>query len=106
LEDGSSLRLLEGIRAAQLDSEGPWRIGGSPTRFGRVTMELERVREGWQLSFERGSGPDPGEVRLPALLGSSYRFAGISAGTAKAEDEVVVVSPETRKWVATWKTAS
>src|ERR1019366_8691498 len=76
LEDGNSLRLMAGIRTAQLASEQPWRICGSPTKFGRMHMALEPIREGWQLTFERGSGPDPKEVRLPTSLGEAYRFAG------------------------------
>jgi hypothetical protein len=106
LEDGTSLRLLAGIRAAQLASEQPWRIGGSPTKFGHVNMALESVRDGWQLTFERGSGPDPKDVRLPSTLGESYRFAAISAGTVRPSGEEIIVSPETRKWVATWKSVS
>jgi hypothetical protein len=38
LEDGNSLRFIAGIRAAQLASGLPWRMGGSPTKFGPVNM--------------------------------------------------------------------
>lgn len=103
LEDGTSLRLLAGIRATQLAPQQPWRIDGSPTRFGRLNMVLAPVREGWQFDFERGPGPDPTEVRLPSTLGESYPFATISAGTARPDGEEMIISAETRKWVATWK---
>jgi hypothetical protein len=103
LEDGTSLRLLAGIRATQLVPEQPWSIGGSPTKFGRLNLVLEPIRDGWQLAFERESGPDPTEVRLGSTLGDAYRFTTISVGTARPNGEELVISPERRKWVATWK---
>jgi hypothetical protein len=103
LEDGTSLRLLAGIGAPQLVSEQPWRIGQSPTRFGRVSMDLEKTAEGWRLNFERVSGPDPEEVRLPRQLADTHRFIGLSAGSGETAGDDVLVQPQTRKWSATWR---
>ena len=106
LEDGSSLRLLQGIRAPQMTPGQPWRIGGTPTKFGRLNLALEPIHGGWQLTFERGPGSDPAQVRVPASLGENYRFANISAGSYQSNGEEILISPEVRKWTATWKIQS
>jgi hypothetical protein len=67
-------------------------------------MALEPNHDGWQLTFERGPGPDPAEVRVPAILGENYRFVNISAGSAQPNGEEMMISP--RKWTATWKIQS
>ncbi len=103
LEDGTSLRLLAGIEATQLANRQPWRISGSPTKFGRLNLALEPIRDGWQLTFERRSGPDPVEVRLPSTLADLYSFAAITPGTAKLDGEEMLISTAKQKWLATWK---
>jgi hypothetical protein len=105
LEDGPSLRLLEGIGNFELASGMPHHIAESPTRFGRVSMNLEAISggSGWRLSFERGNGPNPGTVSLPATLGSRFKFADVTGAHYQAAGTKMTVDPESSSWQAVWK---
>ena len=51
LEDGDNLRLLTGVLAEDLTFGQPIRLTQSPTRFGRVSLDLEPLDRGrgWRL---------------------------------------------------------
>jgi hypothetical protein len=105
LEDGPSLRLLEGIGDFELSHDLPLRITESPTRFGRVSLNLEPLNlgSGWQLRFERGKGPHPETVSLPATLGSRLLLAEVKGATFRRAGAKVIVQPEGSSWQAVWK---
>ncbi len=105
LEDGTSLRLLEGIGDFELAPGMPHRITESPTRFGRVSLNLEPTRgaSGWRLSFDRGTGPIPATVTLPATLGSKFNLEDVKGGTFRPAGAKVIVQPESSSWQAAWK---
>ena len=102
LEDGTALRLLAGIGANQLAAEEPYAVTGSPTRFGRLNLELEPVGQSWQLKFERAVGPAPGTVQLPATLGDRSRLSRISGAGFHQEGNSILVEPTARSWTAEW----
>ena len=62
---GPSLRLLEGIGDMELAHDLPYRIAESPTRFGRVSLNLEPLSglSGWRLVFGRREGPVQAPLR-------------------------------------------
>lgn len=105
LEDGQNLRLLAGIGDVDLSGEQPIKLAHSPTRFGRVGVNLEPFdrHRGWRLQFRRGSGPAPSRVRLPMMLGSSFRFSGIRGAGSRREKNTVFVAPGATSWEAVWK---
>jgi hypothetical protein len=105
LEDGAELRLLAGIGDTELAAGAPYNVIGSPTRFGRVNMQLEPLSRGagWRLKFERGRGPQPARVRLPALLASGLRPAEVRGADARIEGDRIVVAPDAASWEAVWK---
>ena len=105
LEDGQALRLLEGVGDSELAHGMPQRILESPTRFGRVSLNLEPVSgsSGWRLSFERGTGPNPGTVSLPATLGLRFQFADVKGATFRRVGPMVNIQPESSSWQAVWK---
>ncbi|MGO9272590.1 MAG: hypothetical protein ACLQOO_20545 [Terriglobia bacterium] len=105
LEDGSSLRLLEGIGDFELAPRMPHRIAESPTRFGRVSLNLEPASgsSGWRLSFERGKGLNPETVSLPTTLGSKFQLADVKGATFRRVGAKVNVEPESSSWQAAWK---
>jgi hypothetical protein len=107
LEDGKDLRLLAGIAEPELVEAEPWRLSGSPTRFGRIAMALEPEGRGrvWRMRFQRATGPSPSAVRLPAALGPRVRYASVSGAAAKLAGGEILVDPEARDWSAVWKTA-
>jgi hypothetical protein len=105
LEDGQTLRLLAGIGDSELAAGEPMSLIPSPTRFGRIDMNLEPLDRylGWQLKFQRGSGPLPVTVQLPLMLGSRFRFSEVIGAQARQEENVVLVTPSAPSWQAMWK---
>jgi len=77
----------------------------SPTRFGRIDMNLEPLErsQGWQLKFRRSSGPLPVSVQLPRMLGSRFRFSEAVGAQVRQEENVVFVTPSATSWQAVWK---
>ena len=105
LEDGPTLRLLAGIGDFELADGEPLSLAQSPTRFGRLDMALEPLdrHQGWRLKFQRGAGPQPTNVQLPATIGSRFRFAEIQGAQARAEGNIVLVTPGAAAWEAVFK---
>jgi hypothetical protein len=100
LEDGKSLRLLNGITAAELIPAARYSLQNSPTRFGRINLELEPAgAHGWRLRFDRANGISPSAVSLPASIGSLQVKKVIGAGS-KINGRVVEVDPFAKKWDA------
>jgi hypothetical protein len=100
LEDGKSLRLLDGITAAELIPTTHYSLQNSPTRFGRINLEIEPAgAQGWRLRFDRASGLSPSSVLLPANIGSLQVREVIGAGS-KINGRVVEVDPFAKTWDA------
>lgn len=103
LEDGKSLRLLNGIGAAELIPAARYSLQNSPTRFGRINLELEPAgAQGWRLRFDRASGLSPSSVSLPANIGSLRVKKVIGAGS-RINGRVVEVDPIAKNWDALLK---
>ena len=72
LEDGDTLRLLEGIGPEDLAYAEPFVLRNSPTRFGRLDLSLEPTRNRWQLRYKLRGGPEPHRViinsKVPATV--------------------------------------
>ena len=100
LEDGRSLRLLGGITAAELMPAAQYSLRNSPTRFGRIDLELEAAGgRGWRVRFERGDGPSPVSVSLPGNVGG-LRVKEIVSAASTIAGGVVEIDPQARKWEA------
>jgi len=105
LEDGQALRLLAGVGESELADGEPLSIAQSPTRFGRIDMNIEPLdrHQGWRLKFQRGSGPTPSSVQLPLMLASRFRFAEIQGAQARQVGNTVFVTSSAASWEALWK---
>jgi hypothetical protein len=100
LEDGKSLRLLNGITPAELTPSMRYILRNSPTRFGRIDLELEPAgTRRWLLRFNRDSGPSPSSVLLPSAIGA-LRVREVIGASSKIADEIVAIDPTARKWEA------
>jgi hypothetical protein len=100
LEDGRSLRLLEGITAAELVASNGYALVNSPTRFGRIDLELQPAdKRGWRLLFKRGDGPAPALVSLPRTFGE-LTFQSPKGSSSRITGEVVEIDPASTKWEA------
>jgi hypothetical protein len=95
------LRLLEGIGAPELASRQPFRLKQTPTRFGRLNLELTPQGAGWRLKFERGTGPAPRLVRLPATL-AGLKLKAVQSAAAKQGATSVDIDPKAGSWTAEW----
>lgn len=103
LEVGDELRLLAGIGEPELSSGEKWSLEASPTRFGRVSLALEPGGRGaWRLRFHRGDGPTPARVTLPLRLGR-FAFSAVDGAEARAAEDTVVVTSESKQWTARWE---
>ena len=105
LEDGQTLRLLEGIGNMELSDGEPYRLANSPTRFGRITLNLEPVerKNGWRLAFEKGVGPSPESVQIPESLGKRLHLKEVSGTQYERQDKKIHISPEAKSWEALWE---
>jgi hypothetical protein len=99
LEDDKSLRLLNGISAAELTPTAHYSLQNSPTRFGRINLELEPAGAGWRLRFDRAGGLSPSSVSLPANIGPLQVKEIIGAGS-KMNGGIVEIDPFAKKWDA------
>jgi hypothetical protein len=105
LEDGQALCLLAGVGESELADGESLGFAQSPTRFGRLDMNLEPLdrHQGWRLKLQRGPGPTPANVLLPQTLASRFRFAEIQGTQARVEGNTVFVTPSATAWEALWK---
>jgi hypothetical protein len=105
LEDGPNLRLLAGITEGELAAGKPYVLSGTPTRFGRLDLNLEPLdqRRGWRLSFRRGEGPIPASISVPATLGENFNLATPEGVKSEPSGDVITLDPAARQWSLTWK---
>jgi hypothetical protein len=102
LEDGQSMRLLEGITETELSWNRPYALQHTPTRFGRVDLTFEPAgRRRWRLHCKREGANPPSAVELPQTLGplSFERAEGAAYHSAAGK---VFVAPEVAEWNAYW----
>lgn len=102
LEDGSALRLLEGIDQAELAPREPFAVTKSPSRFGCLTLHLSPERGSWILHFQRDRGPAPASVRLPAKLGS-HQLAAVKGAGSRRTGSQIEIDPAASDWTALWR---
>jgi hypothetical protein len=105
LEDGRALRLMAGIGDPELLPGQPFRVRNTPTRFGRVSLNLEPLdgHRGWKLEFRRAAGPAPGGVTIPLGAGSRFRLATVDGATFRLGAGFASVDPAVSAWTAYWR---
>jgi hypothetical protein len=103
LEDGQTIRLLEGV-ASHLDPGKVFALEQSPTRFGRVTLQLEPLdsNKGWKLNFALESGLTPERVEIPVHI-RDRKFERVAGAKFTVEDRRIIVDPSSQKWAAFWR---
>jgi hypothetical protein len=103
LEDGQCLRLLQGV-APNLGHGEPFALEQSPTRFGRVTLQLEPLDhdKGWKLDFALALSLPPGKVELPREI-AGRRFDRTVGAKFEMGVRKVSIDPHARQWTAFWR---
>jgi hypothetical protein len=106
LEDGDNLRLLAGVTPEDLAFGKPIGLAQSPTRFGRVSLDLEPLDggRGWRLIYRRGQGPAPARVEVPERLGK-FKSSRVEGSTMKSSpgSSVLLIAPEQDNWTFFWE---
>jgi hypothetical protein len=102
LEDAQNMRLLDGV--THIDSETVFRLERTPSRFGRVTLELEPLEssKGWKLDFKIEPGPQAEKILLPAQV-MNRKFRRIDGASFAKSDRSIAVDPHARRWTAIWQ---
>ena len=102
LEDGPTMRLLEGVALNPADGQR-FSLEQSPTRFGRVTLQVEPLdNKGWRLDFALAPSQRPGKVELPADIASG-KFDRIVGAKFERENKKISVDPNALQWSAFWR---
>lgn len=102
LEDGTRMRLLEGIISANPVERYPYHLEHTPTRFGRVNLDLEPIAgNGWKLDFALDPAERPQSVEIPFNIAGRHlnRVIGASSQTKKRK---VMIDPKAKQWTAFW----
>ena len=102
LEDGPNMRLLGGV--THIDSGSVFSLERTPTRFGRVSINLEPLdgNQGWNLDFNIEPGPEPEKIFLPSLV-MSRKLQRIDGARCATSNRGIAVDPHARRWTAIWR---
>jgi hypothetical protein len=102
LEDGETLRLLEGVLPSELAQRKAFSLTDTPTRFGRISLAAEPTgRQGWQISFRREGSRAPQTVELSADL-LSGRTPKLEEATYRFSGGRLWIDPDKTEWKLTW----
>jgi hypothetical protein len=102
LEDGTRMRLLEGMIPANSSNRTLFRLELTSTRFGRVTLDLEPVaNNGWKLEASIEAAQHPASVEIPRSI-RGRPFERVLAASFQVKDEKIMIDPTAGKWTAFW----
>ena len=104
MEDGARLRLLAGIASWNPQQRDQFRLERTPTRFGRVTVNVE------PLTNSSGSKADtvldlatrPASVEIPSTL-CGGKFDRLEGAKYQVRGSAVLIDPTAAKWTAFWR---
>jgi hypothetical protein len=104
LEDGPHLRLLEGFAAGSKEDAKPTNLANTPTRFGRVNLEMEPTGKstGWRMNFAIDGERPPDSIALPGTI-AGKRFERAEGCKYHERGGKIVIDPAARKWSASWR---
>ncbi|PYU82256.1 MAG: hypothetical protein DMG50_12750 [Acidobacteria bacterium] len=103
LEDGPRMRLLDGMIPANFSPRQPFRLEHTPTRFGRVTLQIEPViNKGWKLDFSVEPALHAETVEVPISIGGQ-QFDRVLGAKHQIQGRNVLVDPEAREWTGFWR---
>lgn len=103
LEDGGRIRLLEGLSGENLAERFPFRLEGTPTRFGRVNVNLEPIaNRSWKVEFKiEPGGRRADNVEIPVFV-FGRRFNRVEGASVRSENDKILIAPNVNEWTAFW----
>lgn len=104
LEDNEKLRLLEGILPTDLHERHAFRLANTPTRFGRISLDVEPAGlHGWKARYKRTGGEAPKTLEIHAELLSGVELSRVNgAAFKKAGGGYATIDPAAMEWTAYW----
>jgi hypothetical protein len=104
LEDGSRLRLLEGISQSATELKNAYALKQTPTRFGRVDLQIEPTDSRTTVvTFSRTKpGTKLDSIELPAAL-VNRKLANIENANHRLQQDKIFVDPESKAWKAIYR---
>jgi len=104
LEDGSRMRLLAGMIPANFHSGEVLRLENTPSRFGRVSLQLEPLstQKGWKLDVNIEPAQRPETVEVPVSV-AGQSFERMANGKGKVKGRQAIINPQPTTWKAYWR---
>ena len=104
LEDGSRMRFLQGMIPANFNDAGLYRLEHTPTRFGRVTLQLEPLtrNRGWKLNVTVEPTQRASTIEIPASI-MGQKFERVIGAHFRIQDQKILIDPDVRTWSASWR---
>jgi hypothetical protein len=104
LEDDRNLRLLDGVVPADLEERHAFTVTETPTRFGRVSLDVQPAGlRGWKARFVRNGGEAPETVELRAHLAPGVELSRVEGvAMRKGNDGHALIEPASGEWTAYW----
>ncbi|MGD0731321.1 MAG: hypothetical protein ABR956_08650 [Terracidiphilus sp.] len=105
LEDDRKIRLLAGVTPSDLKDRASFVVQGSPTRFGRVSLNAEPWgARGWKMHFlQESSAAPPEAIEIPEKLDTGAVLVRIEGAARRgAAAGIVSVDPAVAAWTAFW----
>lgn len=97
------MRLLERMVPANPSSRDHFRLENTPTRFGRVTLDLEPLASnGWKLETALEPAQHPSSVEIPVSM-NGRQFERVVGASFQINGGRVRIDPSARKWTAFWQ---
>ena len=104
LEDGVHLRFLEGMASPAFDESKPFRLEHTPTRFGRVTLQIEPLHgnRGWKLDVAMEPAQPAESLSVPSSV-YGRAFAQVTGAGFQSKNGKILIEPGARAWTAFWR---
>jgi hypothetical protein len=103
LEDGARMRLLEGIISANSAEREPFRLEHTPSRFGRVTLEIEpTAKQGWNMRGALESTRTPQSIEIPISI-FGRQFDHLEGASYRLQDQKILIDPQSRSFSVFWR---
>ncbi|MBI5476907.1 MAG: hypothetical protein HY964_09255 [Ignavibacteriales bacterium] len=109
LEEEKRLFLLTGIGVDDLESDKAFGLTYSPTRWGRVTLQMEPIDSlSWKMTFLRedfdeATCPPIEWINMPATIAEKYNFYGATGAKSNRNGDLIFIKGSELKWEGIWK---
>ncbi len=109
LEDEKTLRLFEGLGEPDLIPGTPLSIASSPTRWGRVTLSLEKLdAKAWVSKFQRTDFdekkmPPLTSIEMPTRLPGNFQMDKVTGTTVIKNGPRATIDGTATSWEIVWR---